>query len=96
MQVRFSINGRQVAVEIDPGTPLLWVIREQLGLTGTKFGCGTAMCDACAVQLDGEPLLSCMRPVEAAAGKRVTTHDRGVVGRWRRGVAPRVTSLRRA
>ena len=71
--IRLSINGRTHDVDVDPGTPLLWVIREQVGLTGTKYGCGIAQCGACTVHVDGEPLRSCSAPVSAAAGKRVTT-----------------------
>lgn len=71
--VRFQLNGRPVEVDVDPETPLLWVIREELGLTGTKFGCGIAQCGACTVHLEGSPLRSCVTPVSAADGKRVTT-----------------------
>jgi isoquinoline 1-oxidoreductase alpha subunit len=73
MRVTFSVNGRAVAVDVDPETPLLWVIREQLGMTGTKFGCGMALCGACTVQLDGAPVRSCTLPAASAAGKSVTT-----------------------
>ena len=71
--IRLSINGRNHDVDVDPGTPLLWVIREQVGLTGTKYGCGIAQCGACTVHLDGAPVRSCVFPVSAAAGKRITT-----------------------
>ena len=70
---RLSINGRTHDVDVDPTTPLLWVIREQVGLTGTKYGCGIAQCGACTVHLDGAPVRSCAFPVSAAAGKRITT-----------------------
>ncbi|MEQ9005536.1 MAG: (2Fe-2S)-binding protein [Pseudomonadales bacterium] len=68
-----DVNGRAVQVDVDPATPLLWVIREQLALTGTKFGCGIAQCGACTVHLNGAPIRSCVTPVSAAAGQRVTT-----------------------
>jgi isoquinoline 1-oxidoreductase subunit alpha len=71
--VRFSINGRTVDVDADPNTPLLWVIREQVGLTGTKYGCGVAQCGACTVHIDGAPVRSCAMPVSAVAGKQITT-----------------------
>ncbi len=69
----FTINGRAVDVTADPDTPLLWVIREQLKLTGTKFGCGVAQCGACTVHLDGEPARSCQVQLQDMAGRRVTT-----------------------
>jgi isoquinoline 1-oxidoreductase alpha subunit len=69
----FTVNGRPVDVKVDPDTPLLWVIREHLQLTGTKFGCGIAQCGACTVHLNGEPIRSCSTPLSDAAGKRVTT-----------------------
>jgi isoquinoline 1-oxidoreductase alpha subunit len=71
--VQLNINGRSQEVDVEPDTPLLWVIREQLGLTGTKYGCGVAQCGSCTVHLDGEPVRSCSLPVSAAAGKRVVT-----------------------
>ncbi|MDQ6683751.1 MAG: (2Fe-2S)-binding protein [Pseudomonadota bacterium] len=73
MSVTFSVNGQSRVVEVDPSTPLLWVLREDLGLTGTKYGCGIAQCGACTVHVDGEPLRSCSAPVSAVAGKSVTT-----------------------
>jgi isoquinoline 1-oxidoreductase alpha subunit len=71
--VALSINGKTHNVDVDPNTPLLWVIREQVGLTGTKYGCGVAQCGACTVHLDGAPIRSCSFPVSAAAGKKITT-----------------------
>ena len=71
--IQLNINGRSHQVEVEPDTPLLWVIREQVGLTGTKYGCGVAQCGACTVHLDGEPVRSCSLPVSKAAGKRVVT-----------------------
>lgn len=69
----FTINGRAVDVAADPDTPLLWVIREQLELTGTKYGCGVAQCGACTVHLDGEPARSCQVQMQDMDGRRVTT-----------------------
>lgn len=73
MAYGLTINGRLHRVDVDGDTPLLWVIRDVVGLTGTKFGCGMALCGACTVHLDGQPTRSCVTPVEAAVGKRVTT-----------------------
>ena len=73
MSLDLDVNGRRRAVEVDPATPLLWVLREELGLTGTKYGCGAAQCGACTVHVDGHAARSCVLPVSAAAGKRVTT-----------------------
>ena len=72
-KARLTINGKAAVVEVDPQTPLLWVLREQLGLTGTKFGCGMALCGACTVHVDGQAVRSCVTPVKAVAGKQVTT-----------------------
>ena len=71
--ITLTINGESHELDVDPGTPLLWVIREQAGLTGTKFGCGIAQCGACTVHLDGTPIRSCVTPVAAADGKSVRT-----------------------
>ena len=71
--INFVVNGKEVYSEQPADTPLLWVIREELGLTGTKFGCGIAQCGACTVHLNGNPVRSCSIPVSAAAGKKVTT-----------------------
>jgi isoquinoline 1-oxidoreductase alpha subunit len=71
--VNLAINGRTQAVDVDPNTPLLWVIREQVGLTGTKYGCGVAQCGACTVHVDGAAVRACVMPVSAVAGKRITT-----------------------
>ena len=69
----FTLNGKPVSVDDDPSTPLLWVIRDSLGLTGTKFGCGMALCGACTVHLDGHAIRSCVSPLSRAVGKHVTT-----------------------
>ena len=71
--IQLNINGKSHQVDVEPDTPLLWVIREQVGLTGTKYGCGVAACGACTVHLDGEPVRSCSIPVSSVAGKRIVT-----------------------
>jgi isoquinoline 1-oxidoreductase subunit alpha len=71
--IRLTINGKTHEVDADPNTPLLWVIREQVGLTGTKYGCGVAQCGACTVHIDGAQVRSCVMPASAAVGKRITT-----------------------
>ncbi len=71
--ITVTVNGRSHALDVSPDTPLLWVLRDALGLTGTKFGCGAGLCGACTVHLDGEAVRSCQTPVSAAAGKPVTT-----------------------
>jgi len=71
--ISFKINGKTTKVDVDPNTPLLWVIRDHLQLTGTKFGCGMAQCGACTVHLDGRAIRSCVTPVSTASGKQVIT-----------------------
>lgn len=71
--IQLNVNGRGVSVDADPATPLLWVLREHLGLNGTKFGCGIAVCGACTVHLNGRPVRSCSTPLSAAAGAQVVT-----------------------
>jgi isoquinoline 1-oxidoreductase subunit alpha len=71
--ISLNVNGKAQSVDVDPSTPLLWVIRDSLGLIGTKFGCGMSLCGACTVHLDGQPIRSCMTPVSAAAGKKIVT-----------------------
>jgi isoquinoline 1-oxidoreductase alpha subunit len=71
--INLNVNGRDRAVDVPADTPLLWVIRETLGLTGTKFGCGMALCGACTVHLEGEAVRSCVTPVGRAANKKVVT-----------------------
>ncbi len=73
MAIGFTVNGKDVSVAAEPDTPLLWVLREDLALTGTKFGCGVAACGACSVHVDGELTRSCSVPVSEVAGKAVTT-----------------------
>jgi len=69
----FVLNGKSIQVDVDPTTPLLWVLRESFGLTGTKYGCGMALCGACTVHLDGEAIRSCVAPLARVEGKRVQT-----------------------
>src|SRR3989475_6595458 len=71
--ITLNINGKDQAVDVPPDMPILWALRDVVGLTGTKFGCGMALCGACTVHLDGQPIRSCVTPVSAAAGKKVTT-----------------------
>ncbi|HMA88014.1 MAG TPA: (2Fe-2S)-binding protein [Burkholderiales bacterium] len=71
--ITLTVNGRKRQVNAEPDTPLLWVLRDTLGMTGTKFGCGAQLCGACTVHLDGKPVRSCGTPVSAAAGKHITT-----------------------
>jgi len=72
-QVRFTLNGKPQVVNVAPTMPLLWVLRDTLGMTGTKFGCGMALCGACTVHIDGAPVRACVTPVSSVAAKRVTT-----------------------
>jgi aerobic-type carbon monoxide dehydrogenase small subunit (CoxS/CutS family) len=71
--ITLTVNRKRQTVDVDPETPLLWVLRDTLGLTGTKFGCGMALCGACTVHLEGEAIRSCVTPVSSAAGKTITT-----------------------
>jgi isoquinoline 1-oxidoreductase subunit alpha len=71
--IALTINGQTQNIEVDPDTPLLWALREQVGLTGTKYGCGIAQCGACTVHVDGAATRSCMLPVSAVVGKKITT-----------------------
>jgi isoquinoline 1-oxidoreductase alpha subunit len=86
----FHVNGRPVQVTMDADTPLLWALRDELGLTGTKYGCGAAQCGACTVHLDGQATRSCVTPVTAVEGRQVTTiegaTDSGATGRVARAV----------
>ena len=71
--IKMTVNGKPVALDAEPSSPLLWALREELQLTGTKFGCGMALCGACTVHLDGQPVRACQTPISAAAGKKITT-----------------------
>ena len=71
--IKLSVNGKETEVDVDPDTPLLWVLRDTLGLTGTKYGCGAALCGACTVHVDGEPVRSCRTPLSALGSRTVTT-----------------------
>jgi isoquinoline 1-oxidoreductase alpha subunit len=73
MSTRFTLNGKSVSVDVDPSTPLLWTLRDELGMTGSKFGCGIAACGACTVHLNGAPTRSCVLPISAVAGQKITT-----------------------
>lgn len=71
--ITFSVNGQARSVDLDPATPVLWVLRDILGLTGTKYGCGVALCGACTVLVNGQPTRTCVLPVSAIQGKQITT-----------------------
>ena len=71
--IAITVNGKSHHVDVDPDTPLLWVLRDTLGLTGTKFGCGKELCGSCTVHINGEPMRSCVTPVSQVAGKKITT-----------------------
>ena len=71
--ITLKVNGKQLQADVDPNTPLLWVLRDSLGLTGTKYGCGMAQCGACTVHLDGQAIRSCVKKVVDAVGKNITT-----------------------
>lgn len=90
MKYQLSVNGENKEVEAEPGTPLLWVLRDELNLTGTKFGCGVAACGACTVHVNGEPVRSCQTPIEMIEEDKVTTIEgledqvsNAVVDAWR-------------
>jgi len=70
---RLNVNGKSFDIDVEPSMPLLWAIREHVGLTGTKYGCGVAQCGSCTVHIDGAPVRSCVMPVSAAEGKKITT-----------------------
>ncbi|GAP36677.1 (2Fe-2S)-binding protein [Piscinibacter sakaiensis] len=82
-----NVNGRAQALDADPATPVLWALRDHLGLTGTKFGCGAALCGACTVHVDGQAVRSCVTPVSAVAGRRVQTIEQVTGGKDRVGNA---------
>ena len=84
--INLTVNGKASALAADPNMPLLWALREELKLTGTKFGCGMALCGACTVHVDGAPVRSCSTPLSAAAGKQVATIEGAAQGRIGRAV----------
>jgi isoquinoline 1-oxidoreductase alpha subunit len=71
--IETTVNGKPQRLDVDPATPILWVLREQLGMMGTKFGCGVAQCGACTAHLDGQPIRSCSTPISEADGRKITT-----------------------
>lgn len=73
MPVKFTLNGKPVSADVDPSTPILWTLRDTLGMTGTKFGCGMALCGACTVHLNGQAIRSCITPISAAQGQKIST-----------------------
>lgn len=77
--IQTKVNGKPQKLDVDPSTPILWVLREQLGMTGTKFGCGVAQCGACTAHLDGQPIRSCSTPISEADGRQITTIE-GLAG----------------
>ena len=82
-----NVNGTERPVDVDPATPILWALRDTLGLTGTKFGCGAAQCGACTVHLDGQAIRSCVTPVSAAQGRKLTTIEAVTAGADKVGAA---------
>ena len=79
--ISLSVNDKEVSVDVDPDMPLLWVLRDMLGLTGTKYGCGAALCGACTVHVAGEPVRSCVTPVSSVGARRITTIEGLSAGR---------------
>jgi isoquinoline 1-oxidoreductase subunit alpha len=73
MSISLNVNGKAVSVDADPSTPILWALRDNLELTGTKFGCGMALCGACTVHMNGQAIRSCVTPISAAVGQRIST-----------------------
>lgn len=90
--VQFKLNGRPQTLDVDPDMPLLWALRDTIGLTGTKFGCGQALCGACTVHIDGAPVRSCQTPVSQVAGTSVLTIE-GVAGKEAKAVQKAWTEL---
>ena len=82
-----NVNGRNHTLDADPATPILWALRDTLGMSGTKFGCGAALCGACTVHLDGQAIRSCVTPISAASGKKITTVEAITAGTDRVGTA---------
>ena len=89
-----QVNGRTERLDVDPSTPVLWALRDSLGLTGTKFGCGAALCGACTVHVDGQAVRSCVTPINSVEGRRITTVEAVTDGRDRVGNAVRDAWIR--
>ena len=85
--IALNVNGHVHTVDADPNTPILWALRDRLGMTGTKFGCGAALCGACTVHLDGEAIRSCITPISDAVGRKITTIEAATDGTDRVGAA---------
>ena len=85
--MKLTVNNREVVIDADPAMPLLWALRDTIGLTGTKFGCGAAQCGACTVHLDGQAIRSCITPISEAEGKKLTTIEAATDGTDRVGAA---------
>ena len=85
--MKLTVNNREVAIDADPAMPLLWALRDVIGLTGTKFGCGAAQCGACTVHLDGQAIRACITPISKAEGKKLTTIEAATDGTDRVGAA---------
>lgn len=80
MATKFTLNGKAVSLDVDPDMPLLWAVRDEIGLTGSKFGCGAAQCGACTMHVDGQPVRACSTPISAIEGQKVTTIE-GLAGK---------------
>ena len=91
---RLNVNGREHELDVDPTTPILWALRDGLGMNGTKFGCGAALCGACTVHVDGQAMRSCVTPVSAVEGKRISTIEAVTAGDDRVGTAVRDAWIR--
>src|SRR3989454_11016788 len=94
-EIKFTLNGKATSVNVNPRMPILWALRDTLGMTGTKFGCGAALCGACTVHLDGQAIRSCVTPVAAAEGKKITTIEAVTDGHDRVGAAVHRSEERR-
>jgi isoquinoline 1-oxidoreductase alpha subunit len=92
--IALNVNGREHTVDASPDTPILWALRDSLGLNGTKFGCGAALCGACTVHLDGEAIRSCVTPISAANGKKIATIEAATDGSDRIGAAVQAAWLK--
>lgn len=91
-----QVNGVQYTLDVEPEMPLLWALRDELGLTGTKFGCGIASCGACTVQVNGNPVRSCVTPVSAVEGQQITTIEGLAQALGNTGSAPNLTAVQQA